>query len=64
MDIGKFLYNEYSMPKPFSVEKGFDSWDPKIHGSSNYIQSFYVANIIDEYDTTKHYPLAMFQNGI
>ena len=43
------------------VEKYFDSLDPKIHGPCNYLQSFYVAALIDEYGITKHYPLESFQ---
>ena len=46
------------------VEKDFDIWDPKIHGPRNYLQSFYVAALIEECGTEKHYPLANFQNGI
>ena len=42
------------------VENDFDSWDPKIHDYHNYFQSFYVAAIIEECGTNKHYPLAMF----
>ena len=48
----------------FVVEKYFETWDPKIHGPRNYLQSFYVAALIDEFGTNKHYPLAMFRNGI
>ena len=48
----------------FFVEKYFDSCDPKIHGPSNYLLGFYVASLIDKSGTTKHYPLAMFRNGI
>ena len=46
------------------VEKDFNSWDPKIHGPRNYLQSFYVAALIEECGTTKHHPLTMFRNGI
>ena len=37
----------------FFVEKYFDSWDTKIHGHSNYLQSFYVTALIDKCGTTK-----------
>ena len=57
------IYNSSCTPILF-VEKDFDSWDPKIHGSRQYLQGFYVAALIDECRTNKHYPLAMFQNGI
>ena len=52
------------MPKSFVVEKGFDSWDTKIHGPRNYLNIFYVVAIIDKFGTTKHYPHAMFRNDI
>ena len=45
-------------------EKDSDSWDSKIHGPRNYLQSFYVADIIEECWNKKYYPLAMFRNGI
>ena len=48
----------------FYAEKYFESWDPKIHGPCNYLQSFYVAALIQEYGNENHYPLAMFRNGI
>ena len=48
----------------FFVEKDFESWDPKIHGPHNYLKIFYVAAIIEEFGNEKHYPLAMFLNGI
>ena len=48
----------------FFIEKDFEGWDPKIHGPRNYLQSFYVAALIDECRTNKHYKLAMFRNGI
>ena len=44
----------------FCAEKYFDSWYPKIYCPRNYLQSFYVAALIDECGTTKNYPLAMF----
>ena len=61
------LRKTFIMPtvrQKYSVEKDFDSWDPKIPGPCHYLQSFYVASPIDECGTTKHYPLAMFRNGI
>ena len=62
--ITQNLYNAYCTPKYFFDEKDFESWDPKIHGHCNHIQSFYVATLIKECGTEKHYPLAMFRNGI
>ena len=64
VDIAQNFYNAYCMPKYFFVEKDFDSWDPKIHDPPTYLQSFYVAALIDECGTTKHYPLAMFRSSI
>ena len=48
----------------FIVEKYFESWDPKIHGPRNYLQSFYVAAFVDECGTNNHCPLEIFRNGI
>ena len=48
----------------FVCLKDFNSWDTKIHGPCNHLRSFYVDALIDEYGTTKNYPLAMFRNGI
>ena len=48
----------------FFVEKYFESWDTKIHGPRNDLQSFFVAALIDECRTNKHYPLEFFRNGI
>ena len=64
VDITQNFYNAYSTQKYIFVEKDFDIWYPKIHGPRDYLQSFYVAALIDECGTNNHYPLAMFQNGI
>ena len=63
VEITKKLYNAYCWQKIY-VEKYFKSWDPKIHGPRNYLQSFYVAAFIEEFGNKNHYPLAMFLNGI
>ena len=47
MDIMENLYNA-NCTSIFFVEKYFESWDPKIHGPSNYLHSFYVAALIVE----------------
>ena len=60
----KNIYNAYCTPKYVFVDKYFERWDAKIHGSRNYLQSFYVAALIEEIGNKNHYPLAMFQNGI
>ena len=49
MEIARNLYNAYCTPKHVFVERYFDRWDPKIHGPYNYLQSFYVDALIDEY---------------
>ena len=64
MEIKQDFYNAYCTQKYVFVEKYFESWDPKIHGPRNYLQSFYVANLIEGWGTKKHYPLEMFQNDI
>ena len=64
VEILQNLYNTYSTPKSFFVEKDFDSWDLKIHSPRNYLQLFYVTALIEECGTTNNYPLAMFQNVI
>ena len=64
VEIKENLCSANSTPKYFYVEKYSESWDPKIHGPSNYLQSFYVATLIDEFRKYKHYTLAMFLNGI
>ena len=46
------------------VEKYFESWDPKIHDPRNYLQSFYVATLIDKLATTNNDPPAIYRNGI
>ena len=58
--IAQDFYNAFCTPKYFFSEKDFDSWDPKIHGPRNYLQSFYVADLIEQCGTNKHYPLEMF----
>ena len=60
VDIVQNFYNAYCTPKSFFSEKDFDSWDPKIHGPCNYLQSFYLAYPIDKCGNTNHYPPAMF----
>ena len=64
VEIPENLYNANCTPKYFFVDKYLESWDPKIHGPRNYLQSFYVAFIIDKCRTNNHYPLAVFRNGI
>ena len=41
-------YNAYCTPKSFFVEKDFESWDPKIHGSCKLLQIIYVDALIEE----------------
>ena len=60
VEILQNFYNANHTPKSFFVEKYFDSWDPKIDGPCNYLQSFYVAARIDKCGTMKYYLLAMY----
>ena len=62
--ITQYLYNTCCTPKYFFAEKDLESWDPKIHGPCNYLQSFFVAAPFRECGTKNHYPLAIFRNGI
>ena len=64
VDISKNLYNANCTQKYFFIKKYFEGWDPKIHGPRNFLQSFYVADLIEECGNKKHYPLAMFINRI
>ena len=47
VDITQNFYNAYCTQKYCFVEKYFESWDPKIHGPRNHLQSFYVAALIE-----------------
>ena len=47
-EIYENLQNAYCTPLEFFVEKHFDIWDPKIHGPFNYLQSFYLAALIQK----------------
>ena len=64
VEILQNFYNAYRTPKYFFVEKNFESWDPKNHGAHNYLQIFYVADLIDKCGTMDNYPLVMYQNDI
>ena len=63
MEITVNLFNATRTPKYFFVEKDFESWNTQIHGPHNYLQNFYVGDIIDEYGTNEHYPLETIING-
>ena len=47
MDITQKFFNAYCTETYFFVEKDFDIWDPRIHGPRNYLQSFYVDDLIE-----------------
>ena len=47
-EIYENLQNAYCKPLEFFVEENFDIWDPKIHGPRNYLQSLYLAAIIQK----------------
>ena len=42
------LQNAYCTSLKFFIEENFDIWHPKIHGPRNYIQSFYLAALIQK----------------
>ena len=48
VEITQNFYNAYCTQKYFFVEKDFESWDSKIHSPHDYLQSFYVAALIEE----------------
>ena len=45
-EIYENLQNASCTPIKFFVEENFDSWHPKTHGPRNYLQSFYLVNLI------------------
>ena len=47
-EIYENLQNAYCTPLEFFAEKNFDIWDPEIHGPCNYLQSFYLADLIQK----------------
>ena len=47
-EIYENLQNAYCTTLEFFFEMFFDIWDPKIHGPRNYIQSFYLAALIQK----------------
>ena len=60
VEIAQFFYNAYCIPKYIFTEKYFNIWDHKIYSPINYLQSFYVAALIEECGTSKNHPLEMF----
>ena len=48
----------------FFSEENFDNLDPKIHGPRNYLQSFYLAALIQKCRGKTHYPFSEIRNGI
>ena len=48
------LQNAYCTPYEFFVEENFDIWHPKIHGPRNYLQSFYLAALIQNCGENPH----------
>ena len=47
-EIYENLQNAYFTPLEFFVEKNFDIWDHKIHAPRYYLQSFYLAALIQK----------------
>ena len=64
VEILENFYYTFHTPKYVFVEKYFKSLDHKIHGPRNYLQSFYVDDLIDKCGTKKNYPLAKYLNVI
>ena len=48
-EIYEHFQNAYCTPLEFLIEENFDIWHPKIHGPRNYLQSFYLADLIQKY---------------
>ena len=48
-EIYENLQNAYCTPLEFFVENCFEIWDPEIHVPRNYLQSFYLADLIQKY---------------
>ena len=59
--IYEIFQNARCMPMKFFVEENLDSWHPKTHGPRNYLQSFYLAALINKCGG-KQYPFAEYQN--
>ena len=47
-EIYENFQNASCTPIKFFVEENFDSWHPKTHGPRNYLQSFYLAALIQK----------------
>ena len=62
--IMRNLYNSYCTPNVFLLRKISRVGIPKSTVLVVIFIFFYVAALIEEYGTKKHYPIAMFQNGI
>ena len=43
-----FFQNASCTPIKFFVGENLDSWNPKTHGPRNYLQSFYLAALIQD----------------
>ena len=56
VEITDNLYNSNCTPKYIFVEKYLETYDPKIYAPCNYLQSFCVTDLIDEFRTNNKYP--------
>ena len=54
--------NACCTPIEFFVEENFGNWHPKTHGPRNYLQSFYLADLIYKCREEKIYPYAERRN--
>ena len=56
--INENSQNTSCTPMQFFVEGNLVSWHPKTHGPRNYLQSFYLADLIHKCRGGKQYPYA------
>ena len=59
-EIHEIFKNASCTPIQIFVEANLDSWNPKTHGPRNYLQSFYLADLIHK--CGKKNPLAEIRN--
>ena len=55
------IQNASCTPIKFFVEENFDSWHPKTHSSRNYLQSFYLAALIQKCGKKNNIHLQSFE---
>ena len=50
--------NTCCTPIEFLVEENLGNWNPRTHGPHNYLQSFYLAALIQKFRGKNQYPYA------